>query len=217
MRSARNPSEQRFYDLLVRTGYDENEIQEPDGDSSLVGTADFMVGDCVFEVKEVRPTGAAGKEVVVIDEELRSGGMTIAREKPDISSQFKLDVKDARKKFKDYGNYATVLVEDLVAWRDHLPNIERLLFGTQAIRIDAASLEPITTLWKNRELHLGKNRGIGSYIFVTNNGAVAYHNLMANNYKMMPVEHIHRFQRVAHEQFIFVNLPSGPPLVRPIM
>lgn len=55
MKQERNESDQRFYDLQIEAGYAKPSIQEPDSDDSVIGTADFLVGDCVFELKEVVP------------------------------------------------------------------------------------------------------------------------------------------------------------------
>lgn len=141
---------------------------------------------------------------------VKTGGMTEMRTMPNVGPQFKSDVACARKKATSYAKCATVLVEDLTSWGLHEPNIEQLLFGTQAVHIDAVTLEPVAVVWKDREVHLSQNRGIGPYIFLRADRLIIYHNLMANNYKIMPLEHMRRCPKGGHEQFMFVNMPGGP-------
>jgi len=212
----RSASEERFRKLLITAGFKEPEILEPDKDTSIVGTADFLVGDVVFEVKEIKPDKEEAAAIERLRENIKNKKVD-AFAVPDKTRQFKQDIDSARKKFKAYDNYATVLVEDFTDWWWHEPDIEKMLFGIQAIHIDSQTGDVLGASWGGRVIRLDINRGIGSYIFITSSGVLIYHNLMAHEFKMMPVSYIQKFMRVTHQQFIFVNLPSQQALIRQIM
>lgn len=216
MKISRSESENRFRELLLRTGFDDTKIKEPDSDETIIGTADFLLGDTVFEVKEIVPNRQDQEQI----EKLKSN---VANKKieamhvPDKTEQFKDDIKDFRKKIKKYPNYATVLVEDLTQWWWHEPDIEKMMFGTEIIHIDQKSGDALGLSWTNRLLRLDINRGIGSYIFITSSNILIYHNVMADNFRMMPLEYIQKFSRITPNQYLFVNIPNSPALIRQIM
>jgi hypothetical protein len=209
-------SETRFKDILKNIGIADENMKMPDKDASIIGTADFLVGDVVFEVKKIVPDK---KDKINIDKQMDN----IKKRRveflwvSDKTKQFKADVKSARGKFKVYSNCATVLVEDLTDWALHEPDIERMMFGTESIHIDNISGGVLGKSWQNRILTVNTNRRIGSYIFVTASRMLIYHNLMAEEFKMMPIEFIQKFNKATPFQYIFVNIPGSQSLVRQIM
>jgi hypothetical protein len=216
MKKIRNESEERFRALLVQAGYEAREIQEPDTDKTLIGTADFLIGDVVFEVKTIKPTKEELKQIENLKTNVKNN-IVEAMFVPDKTRQFKKDLADARKKFSQYTNYATVLVEDLTDWWWYEPDIEKMMFGVEAIHINSNTSDVLAYTWKDRMIRLDKNKRIGTYIFITASNILIYHNLMAETFKVMPMETIIKFMRITPEQFYFVNIPNSPALVRQIM
>lgn len=217
MKTSRNESEDRFYQILRKAGFESQEIKEPDLDSSVIGTADFLVGDVVFEVKEIIPSKEEQEKIDDAKKDL-SEKKAAAWMAPDVTRQFKNDIESARRKFKKYANCATVLVEDCTGWWRMRPDLETLLFGVEQLHIDMRTGTLVGNSWSSRQLQIGKNKSIGTYMFIFDaNQLVIHHNLMADEYKMMPIEYMRKFQAVSDAQYIFINLPGGPPHYRQLM
>lgn len=214
MKTALSESEKRFKEVLVRAGFSDAEIKIPDADDTIVGTADFLVRDVAFEVKEIAPDKEALEEVERLTAKLKEDRF-VAHWRPPVLKQFKKDLKLARRQLGEYENCATVLVEDMTDWGLFPPYTTELLFGVPAVQIDTSSNRVLADLYTDRVLRTDLNRTIGSYIFLRMGEIEIYHNLMAYEFRMMPVEFIRMFQQVASNQFIFVNLPNGGnPLIR---
>ncbi len=216
MKIERSKSEARFRDVLIKVGFDPTIIKEPDSDTSIIGTADFLVGDVVFEVKEIVPNKSEQLQINRLKDNVQMGKVE-ALKVADKTKQFKNDISDARKKFRSYTNCATVLVEDLTEWWWDTPDIERMMFGTQTINIDRETGSSLGVSWTDREIRLDQNRSIGTYVFMTSSQTLIYHNLMAHEYKIMPVDYIKKFMKITAHQYMFVNIPNTQPLIRTLM
>lgn len=209
-------SEKRLKDLLIKIGIPEDKITKPDDDQTVIGTADFLVDNIVFEVKEIVPDKTDLKIIQEYKDDVAKRTVHTYRV-PDKTSSFKNDVGLARKKFKKYPNHATVLVEDLTDWWWLEPDIEKMMFGTETIHIDLNYDAIIDENYTNRIVRLDMNRSIGCFIFITASDIIILHNLMAYGDCIMPLSYINRFTKITNRQYYFVNIPRSKALIRQIL
>lgn len=209
----RNASEERAYNLLIKLGFTSEKISEPDKVKSNTKKApDFLVEKVAIEVKEIAPKAEELVEIAELKRLLIEEKRTISYWTPIPRDQFVNDINEATQKFKNYPNYATVLVEDISQWFPKKPGMDTMMFGNEAIHIDAKTNNMVGRSWQQRILQAGLRRTVGTYVFLMAHDTAIYHNLHAKYERKLPKKHMEMFKKNGFDQYSFYYDKNNRPI-----
>ncbi len=210
----RSESEERAYELLLKFGLDPAAIIEPD---KVVGSSrkepDFLAESIAIEVKEIVPDKGQAIQIKELKRQLIEEKRTAEYSTPIPRSQFLADITDSTKKFKNYTEHHTILIEDLFQWFPVNIGIDRLMFGDETLHIDTKTFKQVGRTWQKRALQAGLRRSIGTYIFDRGFVTAIYHNLHAYEKRKLPKELCEQIQSKGFDQHFFYYDENNRPTV----
>ena len=182
----RNNSEQRVFDFLLKIGFPETEITEPDKNSKSENKEpDFLIkkDKLIIEVKNFHDPELIS-ENINFENDLKKGEV-VSYFLPDKNDTFSEHTKSCRHKFRKYNDYSSLLVEDFTDYGIRHPCIDFIIKGLTTIFIDRKTYTT-DVKYRNREFRIDYNTEIGAVLMMFNYKKLLYHNLMCDGYRKLP-------------------------------
>lgn len=206
----RSKSEENVYQILLECGVPAENITEPDKiDGYSEKAPDFIIAEIklAIEVKHFVDKDLLNKDREQL-EKFKKGEIA-SWAAPVKNHQFGKHLSDASKKFRNYPDYSTLLVEDLSDIYFLRPDIEFLVCGMLTMHISKETGEVMKWTNKERKLRIDRYTEIGALCFLERNQKSIYHNLMADKNRIAPYYFwAKKLEKVDFEQFTFFCPPG---------